>query len=63
MVLVETLRAVEICGDAVCTRVIAGKHEKLEASIRRRKILYVYLTRVSGAHKNVWEKALADNEV
>ena len=30
-------------------RVIDGEHKELEASIGRRKILYVYLTRVSGA--------------
>jgi hypothetical protein len=59
----ETLRAVEICGDAVRMRVIAGEHEELEASIGRSKILYVYLTCVSGAHKYVREKALANYEV
>lgn len=57
----ETLRTGEICGDAV--RVITREYEELEASIRRREILYVYLTRVSGAHKYVREKALADDEV
>jgi hypothetical protein len=59
----ETLLTVEICGDAVRMRVVTREHEELEASIGRRKILYVYLTCVSGAHKYVWEKALADDEV
>jgi hypothetical protein len=59
----ETLRLVEICGDAVRMRVIDGEHKELEASIGRRKILYVYLTRVSGAHKYVRDKALTDDEV
>ena len=59
----ETLRVVKICGDAVRMRVIDGEHEELEASIGRRKILYIYFTRVSGAHKYVWEKALTDAEV
>jgi hypothetical protein len=44
-------------------RVIAREHEELEASVGRREILYVYLARVSGAHKYVREKALADDEV
>lgn len=59
----ETIRTVEICGDAVRVRVIAGEHEELEASIGRREILYVDLTRVSGAHKYVREKALTNDEV
>jgi hypothetical protein len=59
----ETFRTVEICGDAVRMRVIAGEHEELEANIGRREILYVYLTRVGGAYKYVREKALTDDEV
>ena len=54
---------VEICGDAVCMRVIAGEHEQLEASIGRREILYVYLTRIGGTYKYMREKALTDDEV
>jgi hypothetical protein len=41
----ETLPTVEICGDAVCMRVIASEPEELEASTGRREILYIYFTR------------------
>ena len=59
----ETLWTVEMCGDTVRMLVVAGEHEELEASIGRREILNVYLTRICGAHKYVREKALTDDEV
>jgi len=59
----ETFREVEICRDVVRMCVNAGEHKELEACIGRREILYVYLTRVSGTHKYVREKALTDDEV
>ncbi len=59
----ETLRTVEICGDVVRVRVLSGEHEELKADIGRREVLYVNLARVGGAHEYVREKALADDEV
>ena len=56
----ETLK---MCGDLVRMRMIAGEHEELEASIGRRQILYIYFTRICGAHKYVREKALTNDEV
>ncbi len=58
----ETLWMVKICGGIVGILMCAREHEELEVGIGGHQVLYVYLVHVSGAHKYVQEKVLANGE-
>jgi len=42
---------------------VAGKDEHLEAHIGRQEILHVERTPIGGAYHDLWDNALADNQI